>query len=86
MIPILWQPATFINKNTGHRVSFKGTRDQSTTFEKLGSSSTFPFRDHSKTFLGIREILEIFLGNTGIQAPQGAFNLACQGVIELLAK
>ena len=31
----------------------------------LGSNLEFLLKEHSKTFLGIREILEVFLGNMG---------------------
>ena len=31
-----------------------------------GEQLTISFKEHSKTFFGIREILEIFLGNVGI--------------------
>ena len=46
-----------------------GTRDQSTTFDKLRSALTFPSRLRSKKLLGIREIVEIFLRKVGARTP-----------------
>ena len=42
----------------------------------LGSISAIILREQSKNILGIREILEIFLGNTGIQIPLGGPQLS----------
>ena len=38
----------------------------------LGNNLEFLLREQSKHFWGTREILEIFLSNTGIQTPMGA--------------
>ena len=45
--------AVFISRNMGaSAIFFMQTKGQRTTFKKLGSSSKFPFRKHSKNVFG----------------------------------
>ena len=50
----------------------------------LGAVSNFFWGNSQKAFLGISEILEIFLGNTEIQTPWGPHDcMLCQDVVKI---